>query len=332
MWGGKHHVEVHSDLWWIERMELAGFRYSDRLTTLFRAVANHFSLVDSAEGQHIVYTMHAFINPKVASLPEHAHLVGQYGCYNGNIDVDADEFDCDMTEDPDTAGENPPRSFLPVHRSPTHWDQFAIQHEYGGHIGTVMRGYWRNATVRYNLSKLNDVGQGAETRDPTHSRRRVMGAHSSDARSRTATAGSTRALARRSLPPPRPLLQRPPRHHSSWRSRPRRRLERQRAPPRGPRRPRQQRSSSGGACATSRACMPRTAARPRAGCASSARDARSAIDLTFNPLRGDKRVELVVVGDGSRLHGMRGTTVGGPVAKITARGRVRGLCASNWKG
>ena len=42
----------------------------------------------------------------------------------------------------------------------------------------------------------------------------------------------------------------------------------------------------------------------------------SAIDLTINWLRGDKRVKLVVVGDGSRLHGMRGTTVGGPVTKI----------------
>ena len=48
-------------------MELAGFR----------CAANHFSLVDSDEGQRIVDTMHAFINPKVASLPEHAHLMGQ---------------------------------------------------------------------------------------------------------------------------------------------------------------------------------------------------------------------------------------------------------------
>jgi hypothetical protein len=58
----------------------------------------------------------------------------------------------------------------------------------------------------------------------------------------------------------------------------------------------------------------------------------SAIDLTVNWLRGDKRVKLVVVGDGSRLHGMRGTTVGGPVTRIMARGRVRGLCASNGQG
>jgi hypothetical protein len=58
----------------------------------------------------------------------------------------------------------------------------------------------------------------------------------------------------------------------------------------------------------------------------------SAIDLTINWLRGDKRVKLVVVGDGSRLHGMRGTTVGGPVTKIMARGRLRGLCASNGQG
>jgi hypothetical protein len=58
----------------------------------------------------------------------------------------------------------------------------------------------------------------------------------------------------------------------------------------------------------------------------------SAIDLTINWLRGDQRVQLVVVGDGSRLHGMRGTTVGGPVAKIMAHGRLRGLCASNGQG
>ncbi len=58
----------------------------------------------------------------------------------------------------------------------------------------------------------------------------------------------------------------------------------------------------------------------------------SAIDLTVNWLRGDKRVKLVVVGDGTRLHGMRGTTVGEPIAKIMARGRVRGLCASYGQG
>ena len=45
-------------------MELAGFIYSDVLTQLFRKLAQHFSK-GGGEAQHIVYTSHVYINPKV---------------------------------------------------------------------------------------------------------------------------------------------------------------------------------------------------------------------------------------------------------------------------
>jgi regulator of replication initiation timing len=91
-WGGHHHVEVHQDWWWLSRMELAGFVYSERLTKLFRKVAQFFA-GDSGESQHVVITMHVYINPKVASLPEHAHLFGMFGCYvNENQDMPCPEI------------------------------------------------------------------------------------------------------------------------------------------------------------------------------------------------------------------------------------------------
>lgn len=101
-WGGWHHVEVHLDEYWKNKFQLYGFQYSEALTKSIREVA----LTEMQEakrdvdvrpesrgpngeywnGQHIWLTMMVFVNPAVASLPEHAHLLAEPGCYGGRTE------------------------------------------------------------------------------------------------------------------------------------------------------------------------------------------------------------------------------------------------------
>jgi len=86
-WGGWHHVEVHSDEWWITKFQMNGFIYSEYLTTTIRRAAKktaHQTLPNTTyalTGQHIWLSLMVFINPEVASLPEHDHLMAEHGCY-----------------------------------------------------------------------------------------------------------------------------------------------------------------------------------------------------------------------------------------------------------
>lgn len=97
-WGGWHHVEVHTDDWWLNKFEFFGFHYSERLTNRVRQVATEEMHIAKASpdkpenqgpdgeywnAQHVWLTMLVFVNPAVASLPEHAHLMAEPGCYEG---------------------------------------------------------------------------------------------------------------------------------------------------------------------------------------------------------------------------------------------------------
>lgn len=90
MWGGWHHVEVHDADWWITKFELYGFVYSPILTESARDHArSERKILTTIQGakdgkynaQHIWLHMLVFINPEVASLPDHAHLMAEAGCY-----------------------------------------------------------------------------------------------------------------------------------------------------------------------------------------------------------------------------------------------------------
>ena len=91
-WGGWHHVEVHPDEWWIEKYRSFGFIFSESLTERVRAKAMEdrqypFPLGEvPGQGskfnpQHVYTSMKVFLNPAVASLPEHQHLFAEHGCY-----------------------------------------------------------------------------------------------------------------------------------------------------------------------------------------------------------------------------------------------------------
>jgi len=106
-WGGWHHVEVHDDLWWRVRLEAAGLVYSEHLTQKARLIAkedqdrkdltadmndDHLYFV----AQHIYLNIQVFINPMVSSLPQHAHLFAEHGCYGGRNEKTKEKFheDC----------------------------------------------------------------------------------------------------------------------------------------------------------------------------------------------------------------------------------------------
>jgi len=97
-WGGWHHVEVHSDDWWIRKYEAYGFKYDDKLTHELKIIgakekANHTLFPPNDEeynAQHVWTSMKVSINPTVAALPQHAHLFGEFGCYGGKIGVSSE--------------------------------------------------------------------------------------------------------------------------------------------------------------------------------------------------------------------------------------------------
>ena len=64
-----------------------GFIYSPALTKKIRDVASSEQFTDLApngiklNAQHVWSSMNVFINPAVAALPQHAHLLSEPGCY-----------------------------------------------------------------------------------------------------------------------------------------------------------------------------------------------------------------------------------------------------------
>ncbi|KAG7346399.1 methyltransferase domain containing protein [Nitzschia inconspicua] len=88
IWGGWHHVEVHSSDWWIARFQSFGFVYNEYLTNQIKeADASHRGDLapngKAYHAQHIWTHMLVVINPAVASLPNHAHLLSGPSCMEG---------------------------------------------------------------------------------------------------------------------------------------------------------------------------------------------------------------------------------------------------------
>jgi hypothetical protein len=90
-WGGWHHVEVHPEEWWVQKLESYGFRYDKELTMRSRKAASKNGEGKGPDGnpfnaQHIRMTVKVFVNPVVAALPEHAHLFPRHGCFERYAD------------------------------------------------------------------------------------------------------------------------------------------------------------------------------------------------------------------------------------------------------
>jgi hypothetical protein len=97
-------VEVHGHEWWKGRFLASGFVHFPDLTKVIRKIPldekdflkeamNASSIFDprvGGVGQYIFISMEVYVNPAIASLPEHEHLFAGDGCYKGphydNID------------------------------------------------------------------------------------------------------------------------------------------------------------------------------------------------------------------------------------------------------
>ncbi|KAL3780208.1 hypothetical protein HJC23_007532 [Cyclotella cryptica] len=126
-WGGWHHVEVHDDEWWRTRWEAAGLVFSQSMTNEARSIASQDRLRndlvrDMQEGksysvaQHLRTSLQVFINPMVASLPQHAHLFGEHGCYGGRVEG-GKQIHVDCSQSKNAAGDHLtplPESFKPL--------------------------------------------------------------------------------------------------------------------------------------------------------------------------------------------------------------------------
>jgi Methyltransferase domain len=99
-WGGWHHVEVQSDQWWIRQFTSHGFVYDEELTDTVRGWAardgrSNYTLPTGGKPnpQHVYTSMKVFINPAVASLPEHAHLFPRHGCIGKPLTAGPNRFE-----------------------------------------------------------------------------------------------------------------------------------------------------------------------------------------------------------------------------------------------
>jgi hypothetical protein len=129
-WGGWHHVEVHENEWWRTKFELNGLVYSEDLTKMVRAAAKdekneEVEAFASKPGQnfnaqHVWTSMQVFINPAVASMPQHAHLLAEDGCHRGNEDGKILHMPCGFKADGVTKTADTPMvpEFLPLKLTP----------------------------------------------------------------------------------------------------------------------------------------------------------------------------------------------------------------------
>jgi len=125
IWGGWHHVEIHMAEWWIAKFQMHGFIYSEYLTNMIHKAASNCktktdscpkkSLLYNCRAQHIWTNLLVFINPAVASLPEHAHLLSEFGC--GKTSGHDEGRDCG-----EQAGDGAPETPLPDEFKPILFD------------------------------------------------------------------------------------------------------------------------------------------------------------------------------------------------------------------
>eukprot|EP01062_Namystynia_karyoxenos_P061149 TRINITY_DN5320_c2_g3_i1.p1 TRINITY_DN5320_c2_g3~~TRINITY_DN5320_c2_g3_i1.p1 ORF type:complete len:429 (+),score=81.35 TRINITY_DN5320_c2_g3_i1:69-1355(+) len=126
-WGGWHHVEAHKSWWWRARFEARGFVYSPELTEMARTIVRKTNTRPVAAAAHLQFRLMVFINPRVASLPEHAHLFGGPGCccMAGNSST----YVCGASGHDPSMNDHDwlPEQYLPVWAEPTEHDDWDMK-------------------------------------------------------------------------------------------------------------------------------------------------------------------------------------------------------------
>eukprot|EP00041_Stephanoeca_diplocostata_P014064 m.252433 g.252433 ORF g.252433 m.252433 type:complete len:149 (-) comp19565_c0_seq7:112-558(-) len=135
---------------WIMRMEMQGFVFQPHLTRVLRKIAKKYVMkVSNAPAQHLFSSGMVFINPAVASLPQHHHLIGMHGChyeYGANGPFEGDGSLESRMEWPCPGIDALPEEYLPVHREPSEWDILEV--DVASHLGDQKK-------LKFNMSKTN---------------------------------------------------------------------------------------------------------------------------------------------------------------------------------
>ena len=125
-------MEVHDSDWWITRFESFGFKHSPHLTKQVRELASNERDMarkhptnstfwgpddEPRNAQHVWLNMQVFINPMVASLPEHAHLMAEHGCYAPRVKDKLGHKECGTGKSGNLESTLPP-SYYPLKLTP----------------------------------------------------------------------------------------------------------------------------------------------------------------------------------------------------------------------
>lgn len=120
-WGGWHHVEIHPDEWWIRKIELYGFKYEPELTEQGRQwsqkILGNFKIAPNGQayrGNHVNRSLKVFSNPRVAALPQHAHLFPRPGCFDRYADKESNPTFISVTKPCDNDTTKLPDSYEPL--------------------------------------------------------------------------------------------------------------------------------------------------------------------------------------------------------------------------
>jgi hypothetical protein len=109
-------------LYRITKFESFGFVYSAKLTNEARTMAkNHKTDVaptgKTYNAQHLRLHLLVFINPTVASMPKHHHILSEHGCYVGRENNKIVQYECGTKNEKNV--ETPlPADFLPLSLNP----------------------------------------------------------------------------------------------------------------------------------------------------------------------------------------------------------------------
>lgn len=90
----------------------------------------------------------------MSSLPEHSHLMGMLGCF-ASWPAKADGKLRQQGPCPDPEDALPDR-FMPVHRTPTQYDQFTLNWDFGQSIGHTATSKGAVGDSEFDLTLTND--------------------------------------------------------------------------------------------------------------------------------------------------------------------------------
>jgi hypothetical protein len=121
----------------ITKFESFGFVFSAKLTAEVRATASNHESDLAPNGkqyraQHLWLHLLVFINPTVASMPQHHHILSEHGCYAGKEKKQILRYECGTRNNEKKIESALPDDFLPLNLTPemdAEWEKLVFGDE-----------------------------------------------------------------------------------------------------------------------------------------------------------------------------------------------------------